>query len=185
MEQETSDKLFRVLSKDVLKENLAKAGLYTLAYESLLHSIVHRPKKFLTMAGTVADEEYKAEVIALYPQSEFIASCLWLQKHGVLTAEDVKEIRAIRKHRTDIAHEPINVLLDTENQVDETKLMTIYQLLARIDQWWISEFEIPANPDFDGQEIDPGGLQSGSMILLKYLISVVCDKDVNAPINAE
>ncbi len=59
--------------------------------------------------------------------------------------------------------------------MDEKELLTLYRLLVRIDQWWISEFEIPINSDFDGEEIDASGIQFGMMILLRYVISTVFD----------
>ena len=37
--------------KEVLNENLAKAGLYVIAYEMVKNSIVERPKGFFTMTG--------------------------------------------------------------------------------------------------------------------------------------
>jgi hypothetical protein len=177
MDQQSHDELQRLLTKDVLKSNLAKAGLFLLAYEALAHSIVQKPKNFFTGHG-VPDDNYKNQVLALYPESEFIASCKWLETHGVLTPDDIKEIRALRKHRTVIAHEPINIVLDAKSQVDEKHLLTLYRLLVRIDQWWISEFEIPINSDFDGEEIDPSGIQSGMMVLLRYVISTVFDVEV-------
>jgi hypothetical protein len=180
VDREKSEKLRRLLSASVLKENLAKAGLYTLAYECLVYSLVQRPKKWLTMCGTGPDDRYRAEILNLYPGSPFVASCLWFQQMGVLTAEEVNEIRRIRKHRTDIAHEPINVLLDTEVQVDEAKLFSIFSLLSKIDRWWLSEFEIPANPDFDNAYIDPAELRSGNMEFLSYLIWVVCGKETTS-----
>jgi hypothetical protein len=68
--------------------------------------------------------------------------------------------------------------MDAKSQVDEKHLLTLYRLLVRIDQWWISEFEIPINSDFDGEEIDPSGIQSGMMVLLRYVISTVFDVEV-------
>jgi hypothetical protein len=180
MDREYSEKLRRLLSASVLKENLAEAGLYMLAYECLVYSLVQRPKKWFTMCGTSSDDRYRAEILDLDPSSHFVASCLWFQKMGVLTAEEVNEIRRIRKHRTDIAHEPIKVLLDTEIQVDKAKLLSIYSLLSKIDRWWLSEFEIPANPDFDNAYIDPAEVRSGNMEFLSYLIRVVCGNETTS-----
>jgi hypothetical protein len=41
----------RLLTKEVLKENLGKAGLYLLAWELLQDAIIGPPKRFFTMGG--------------------------------------------------------------------------------------------------------------------------------------
>ena len=40
MDSDTEPTLMHLLSRDVLKQNLAKAGLYALAYELLKNSII-------------------------------------------------------------------------------------------------------------------------------------------------
>jgi hypothetical protein len=112
-------------------------------------------------------------VLSLDPKSEFIASCIWFQKNEVLTADEVKEIRQIRQHRTDIAHEMPNILLNPLTQVDEAKLMRIHELVSKIDRWWITEIEMPCNEEFDGQKVDSTEIKSGRMRFLEHLISAV------------
>jgi len=51
--------------------------------------------------------------------------------------------------------------------------------LNKIERWWILEFEIPVNPDFDGKKINEGDVQSGMTIFLDYLMLVA-----NAEINS-
>jgi hypothetical protein len=166
------EKLLRLLSKDVLKENLAKAGLYVLAYEALKDTIIDRPKGFFTMGRST--NEYEEVVLNLHPKKNpLFASLRWWQQAGVLTEQDFQEFLQLRKHRNEIAHTLPKVLLNTDIQVDERKLVTIYQLLVKIDRWWLMEIEIPCNEDFDGQEIDPSEVQSGYMHFLGYLITVL------------
>jgi hypothetical protein len=178
MDQEYARRLTYLLSKDVLKQNLAKAGLFALAYELLKNSIVERPKGFFTLGSS--DDHYRKEVLSKHA-SPLIASCLWFQENGAITAEEAAEVLQFRDHRNHIAHELPNVLLDPKSQVDEAKLVRLFQLLCKIDRWWISEVEIPANPDFDGEEISPSEIRSGSMEFISYLIGVVYDLDGLTP----
>ena len=180
MDEAYRRKLLHLLSRDILKQNLAKAGLFALAYELLKNSLIERPKGFFTMAGTCSDDEYRKEVLSKHA-SPLIASCQWFRENGAITAEEAADVLQFREHRNYIAHELPNVLLNPQSQVDEAKLMRLFQLLCKLDRWWISEFEIPANPDFDGQEINPLEVRSGSMEFISYLISVVYDLDESAP----
>jgi hypothetical protein len=170
----------RLLNKDVLKDNLAKAGVYSVGWEFLQYSLIQRPKRFFTMARE-SDDYYKAEVLSRHENSPLIASCLWFKQRGVLTDADISDIRQLRKHRTDIAHQMLTVLLNTEVQVDEGKLAKLVSLLGKVDRWWLLEFEIPANEEFDGQEIDPQKVRSGQMDTLWLLIQSVYDLKVPIP----
>lgn len=170
--QEKQEKVLRLLDKRLLTENLAKAGLYALAYQMLQDSIIKRPEGFFTM-GEATKEHYKAVVLDLNPDSKLFASCQWWQQQGVLTEQDIQEFRQLRQHRNEIVHALPNVLLSPDIQVDEHKLITIYQLLCKIDRWWIMEIDIPTNADFDGQDIDASEVRSGNMEFLGYLIRVL------------
>ena len=83
------------------------------------------------------------------------------------------EFLELRDHHNRIAHELPNVLLNTQIQVDQNRLILLFQLLCKIDRWWIMEFEIPANPKFDGQTLDPAEVRSLGMEFLWHLIAVV------------
>jgi hypothetical protein len=53
-------------------------------------------------------------------------------------------------------------------------------LVVKIDKWWIKNFEIPINPNFDARNLseeDLDGVQSMSMIMMNLLISVADGKD--------
>lgn len=165
----------RLLSKEVLKQNLAKAGLYVLAYEMVKQSIIERPRGFFTMTGD-GDGRYKQIVLSKH-NNLFIASCLWFRDEGGITEQDMKELLEFRVDRNKIAHELPNVLLDPQLHVDAAKLAKLFMLLSKIDRWWITEFEVPCNPDFDGEDVDPLDVQSGSMGFLAHVIKVVYDLD--------
>jgi hypothetical protein len=165
----------RLLSKEVIKENLAKAGLYVIAYEMVKNSIVERPKGFSTMSGE-GDGCYR-EIVLSKHGNPFIASCRWFQDEGAITEQDIAELLEFREVRNRIVHELPNVLLEPQLQVDASKLAKLYTLLCKIDQWWITHFEIPCNEDFDGEDVDELEIQSGSIQFLAHVIRVVYDLD--------
>ncbi len=180
MDSDSEQMLMHLLSKDVLKQNLAKAGLYALAYELLKNSIIEKPKGFFTMGGLGTNDEYKTEILSKHA-NVLIASCRWLQENGALTEDEIAEVLQFREYRNYIAHELPNVLLEPTLQVNEEKLLRLFQLLSKIDRWWITEVEIPTNPDFDGQDVRPSEVRSGSMEFVSYLIRVVYDLDHVTP----
>jgi len=179
MDEEHARTLLHLLSKDVLKSNLAKAGLFALAYELLKDSIIERPKDFFTMCGVRNDGTYTKEVLSKHP-NRLIASCRWFQENGAITADEVAEVIEFREHRNYIAHELPNVLLGARSHIQEAKLVRLFEILCKIDRWWISEVEIPTNPDFDGKEVRASEIRSGSMEFISYLISVVYDLEDTA-----
>ncbi len=142
MIDDTPEKWMQLLSKEALKDNLAKAGLYALAYELLKNSLIEKPRGFFAGRDSEPDDRYKAEVLSKH-ESKLIASCMWFQENGVITEAEVQEVRRLREYRNYIAHELPNVLLDTEQQVDPNKLICLFQILCKIDRWWIAEIEIP------------------------------------------
>jgi hypothetical protein len=114
------------------------------------------------MGGFGPDDHYKAEVLSRHP-NPLIASSLWFQENGAITEEEREEVLQFREHRNYIAYELPNVLLNPEVQVDEEKLIRLFQLLCTIDRWWIAEYEIPTHADFDGQDISPDEIRAGRM----------------------
>lgn len=160
----------RLLHPTLLKENLAKVGLYLLAYELLEYSVIQCPKNFLTIWGSTSEARYKGEILAKRKTKEeslVMPSCRWLLKNGVLTSDDVQEIRRIRKHRTDIAHKMREVLMNPDTQVDQSKLRSICVILSKIDGWFITTMEAAA------QDLLPSQVKSGRALMLEYMVGAV------------
>ena len=171
-EQSSREELRHLLSAGVLKDKLAKSGLVLLAYELLKKSLIERPKGFYSTNGTSPDREYVEQVLSGDP-NPLIATCMWFQKLGAITEEDLEAIRKLRDHRNYIAHQSVNVLLDGSVQIELTIVLDVLRLLSEVDQWWISEIEIPSDSNFDGKEVQPWEIRSASMDLLYYLITLV------------
>jgi hypothetical protein len=56
--------------------------------------------------------------------------------------------------------------------IDVKILFEIRDIEEKADTWWISEVEIPINPDFDQVEVKDSDIKLGRMIILDHLISV-------------
>lgn len=168
----------KLINPDVLRSNLVLASLYITAYETLKNSIVDRIRDFFTFnydenGQGIPDVRYN-EVTRLN-RNLFIASCLWLQQNGVIDPGDMEDIMAVREHRNEIAHRLLEILADIDREVSLSYLEKIRHLLQKIEIWWIKEFEIPINPDFDGVEVNEEGIHSGRMILIDLILSTALE----------
>jgi hypothetical protein len=142
----------KLLNPEKLRTNLAKASAFLSAYELLRASVVDKPREFF-LSGPCGQKDstdpkyakYRAEVVALFPQDVFRASCLWFSSLGAITPDDVKLLGAIRHHRNDIAHELPKYLIEPAHQVDAELFDSICSLLCKVDRWWIQEVEIPTD----------------------------------------
>ena len=54
------------------------------------------------------------------------------------------------------------------------------RLLRKIEKWWIVEFEIPINSDFDGKEIDEDGIVPGPVMMLQLMFDVALGPEQEA-----
>jgi len=91
----------------------------------------------------------------------------------VITQDEAEAIQAIRKHRNEIAHELPKLLIDSELNLNLDYFVHIRELLGKIELWWVRNFEIPVNSDFDGVEIADNDIFPGRVVMLDYVISVV------------
>jgi len=165
-----------LLNPQAVKNNLVFSSLYLSAYELLKSSIIERIESFFATdynkeGKPILTSQYKKEVLGLH-KYKLAASSLWLEKMEVITEDDVRKIDEIRKHRNKIAHDLPNVLVEGfEPHLDY--FMEIRRLLEKIEIWWIQNFEIPINSDYDGIEIKDEDIRPGPVIILDHLISIV------------
>ena len=185
----------KITNPTLIKRNLLVASLFVTSFEMLKTSIQGRIKDFLCLNATLNEqgelefdesEDYKTqvserEIVHINRRKYrdyhlFYSSSLWLKENNVIIQDDFDEIEKIRKHRNLIAHEPLKLLVDDNINVNIALLKKSQELLKKIEKWWIIEYEIPANPDFDEQEIDESLVQSGSSIFLDYLMEIANDE---------
>jgi len=179
----------KLFNPEILKKNLIRSSLYLTAFELLKYAIEQRIKGFLCI-GQEMDEnfeyfncqDYKDKIVnRRIPQlnnnkNVYYSSCLWLKEANVITEDEVEELQKIRLHRNKIGHEIPKLMIDCDHEINLDLFESIKRLFTKIEQWWIVEFEMPANPEYDNfdyDSLDMNEVKSGNMILLNYLIDVV------------
>ncbi len=160
----------------ILKSNLILSSLYLSAYEILKSSIVDNIISFFSDdfedGKPIPDDQYKEEV-SKTDKDLLRASCLWLKKMGVITQEEVDQVQRIREHRNLIAHELPKVLLHPGVEIKLEYLLQIWDLVKKIELWWVKEVHMPTDPDFDGVEVKDEDIYPGAFIILSHLIQIV------------
>ena len=93
---------------------------------------------------------------------------------NAISVSDIETFRNVRNLRNRIAHELLDLMgsegLPAEFDARYTDLLL---LMSKIEVWWIREFDIPANDEFDGQHPDEMSISPGPVIALQVLSAVV------------
>lgn len=187
----------KITNEALIKRNLLVASLFLTSFEMLKTSIQDRIKGLLCINPTLNNEgelvfeisdDYRKEILErVIPYIDrrkyrdfhlFQSSCLWLKENDVINQNDIDELGEIRQHRNLIAHNPLKLLIDDNTNINVALLKKSQELLTKIEKWWIIEFEIPVNPDYDGQQIDENDIQTGSTVLLDYFMEIA-NEEIN------
>lgn len=175
----------KFLNPETLKQNLLQGGLYLAAFEMLKDSLVGRPRDFFCFAVSDGDivtdlssPRYEIEVRSLHKHL-FTASALWWHKSGAITVEELDTLRRIREHRDQIAHNMPKMIGTAEHSIDLDLLEHTNCILAKIDNWWLQNFEAGINPEqyekFSQEEMDEA--RSMSALFLSMMIPLVSGDD--------
>lgn len=104
-------------------------------------------------------EQYKKEVgipLEARDRKGLIPSCNWLKKEGILTDQDIENVRLIREHRNRVAHELPSLLIHKGFDVDLVHLENIVQILKKVEPFFARiDADIPA--DVPDESIMSGG----------------------------
>jgi hypothetical protein len=178
------DSWLKFLNPESLRSNLLSASLYLAAYEILRSSLIDQIRSFFETgwsvdSGETIDPRYQTTVLSL-AKSPLRASALWLQQNGVIDENDITKLDTVREHRNAVAHDLPKFVSSIDAHVDVSLFESIFELVTKVDRWWIGEVEIPTNPEYDGREIDHDGIQSGNMIFLRVLVEVATGKPEEA-----
>lgn len=200
-EQEAFGAFDRIFDPERLRTNLLLTSLYLTAFEVLMNSIIQHiddffvplTKDFLGPPHLKKQHQrtrakmtvkYKQEIGVKFstpPNFKLVPSCQWLQKNGVLSAEEIEEIKKIRDHRHNLAHKLQELIFsDIELMVNLEYFMRMRELVRKIQLFWI-------RIDMDIQGIDEDISDedlSGGWSVLDLLISTMLDF-LNTPQVAE
>lgn len=172
----------KLLNPEGIKSNLVRASLYLFSYELLRTAIVDKLKDFFLTGfdenGYTYSDDYKTRIVNRKidgKQNIFLSSLYWLEEHNAITKDEIAEIIAIREHRNDVAHRIDKILCENDYNIDGSKEKRIFELIKKIELWWIVEVEIPTNPENKGREIIEEGIVSGTEILYTYIKTISDD----------
>lgn len=166
----------KFLNPESLKSNLIIASLYLASYELLKASAIDNIAGFFStdyIDGQLTPNQQYRDEIKKRNKDLLKSSLAWLVDMEAITTDEAEEIQIIRRHRNEIAHELPKLLIESESNLNLDYFVRIRELLGKIDLWWVRNFEIPVNAEFDGMEIADRDIFPGRVVMLDHIISVV------------
>lgn len=165
-----------LLTPSIARGKLISASIFITAFEVLKQSIIGRPKTFFADSydknGPVVGAEYETEVLSRNKSITY-ASLDWLKSLGTITDADIQIFENIKNTRNSLAHELHRVVFEGADFKHIERFEELVALLRKIEVWWVVNFEIPINPDFDGQKIDEEGIVPGPVLALQMMLEVM------------
>lgn len=170
----------KFLNPEALRSNLIAASIFLAAYEMLRASVIDRIRVFMSRdfrdRDWVPTEKYRTKCLAL-DKSPLRASLLWLKQMSAIDEADIARVDRIREHRNDLAHDLPKFLLTADADVNVQLLVAIYELIAKIERWWIRNVDMPTDQDFDGREVADEEITSGNMLFIQLMLQIATGKD--------
>ena len=176
-----------ILDVDSLKDSINVISLFIMVYELLEDSIVSKPKDFYTIIeyDKKAQQEYQEKVLSLYDKDAYpevpgnrrdlISSLIWFKNWGAINDEDIQLFANSKRLRNKLTHEMLLSIADGAEKVVE-QFAQMYALFCKIEKWWISEYEIPIDPDIPNlSEEDKNNVLSGNMIVLDVIMDILAN----------
>jgi len=181
MERNVKETWGDFLNPDVMRPCLVSAAIYIAAFESLKDSIIGQIRSFFWTGfdgkQDIIAPRYQTDVLSRN-RSPLHASLEWLQERGIIDEADVAAFERVKACRNTLAHELLQQLCSGKLPSDFEKcFQEMVALLHKIELWWITEVEIPTNPDFDDQEIDVDGIIPGRVMVLQLLCDIALGSD--------
>lgn len=185
MEVEVKQQWMNVLDPVRPKPNLELISLYITLYEMLEDAIIQKPRDFYTLIDEIDEAGYKAHVLDLYDPEKcplirrsskvLISSLLWWNSLEAISEEDTEVFSHCKERRNALTHEMLKIIAGGLDEGFYEDFNRMYDLFCKIERWWILEYELPLNPDFDNcdKEIDEDGVMSGNMIVLSAMMDIV------------
>lgn len=190
----------KLFTPEILRTNLLLSSLYLTSFEILKVAIIEGVKDFFIYQTPITNDEekellksvdpklverfrasYKNEVndyekeigIRIDDRDKLglIPSCKWLQRQDALSEEEVDEIKLIRDHRNEIAHELPGLLIGEGFDIQLEHFQRIRTLLRKIDVFWARNdvmFDANTLDEVDIQDVSDDEIVSirGAMLSL-------------------
>jgi len=158
----------KFLHPETLRGNLLLISLFITAFELFKNCIIEKPETFFSSGfnqdGIIVSDQYKTEVLSL-SKSPMLSSLLWFRKMEAIDDADIKIYDEIRRYRNELTHELPVFLANANLNFDYTKFHALIDLLAKIEKWWVINFEAAIDPEMlpegtDQEDIIPGVIMS-------------------------
>ena len=169
----------KIFNPQIVRKNLILSSLYLTAFELLNSSIIERIKTFYTIdvknGQLVPSQEYLTKIVQNKidgKENLFLSSCLWLIENNVIDESEFDEINKIKAQRNDIAHRITELIINIDKELNLDLFLKIKKYLTRIENWWIVDFELTLNPEYDNKTVKKENVTSGREILLNHLLSI-------------
>lgn len=164
-----------LLNLDVLRPRLMRAAIFIVGFDLLKSAIIDRPRGFFDIGLSEDEQHLDPDYANLLARSlsPLYASLDWLQEHGAIDASDLEIFEKVKVCRNHLAHEMLNVLASVELPVEFDRTFNeLVALLRKIEVWWIINFDLLANPDFDDRDVSPDDITPGPVAGLQLLLEV-------------
>lgn len=164
------------LNPDVMRPRLIAASIYIAGFEALKDSVVGRIRDFFWIgfdeSGDKIDPKYQSDVLSRN-RSPVYASLDWLKEMNAINDDDLVVFDHVKACRNMLAHKLLSTLGSEGLPPDfEQRVSEMVALLRKIEVWWITNVEIPTNPDFDERDVDAEGIVPSPIITLQLLLDI-------------
>jgi hypothetical protein len=172
-----------LLNPETLRKHLISASLYMAAYEVLKTSIIKRTEYFFLGTNRPEDKEKYEKAVLFRNRSPLMASLLWHQEMQAINENDLAAFQRMRHCRNELAHRLPDLIGGKGIESNLTDcFVALLELLRKIEVWWIREFEMSINPDFDGVEVADDQIMPGSIVMVKIMLDTALgDADYRVP----
>jgi|WetSurMetagenome_2_1015567.scaffolds.fasta_scaffold391660_1 hypothetical protein len=174
------------LTPELLRTNLISASIYITAFEIMKDSIIKRVQDFymftnfgLEEKDVIALPQYQNDVIKKHT-SLIYASLDWLKEENAIDENDIIVFNDVKITRNILAHEFPRLLIEGLPAEFQERFHDLVALLNKVEKWWVTNFEIPTNPDFDGKKIDEERVIPGPILHLQILLDVALGSEESA-----
>ncbi|MCF6210100.1 MAG: hypothetical protein L3K24_05410 [Gammaproteobacteria bacterium] len=165
----------KLLHPDLLRHNLISSSIYLTAYESCCTNIIDKPKEFFTdivdSEFVPNEEEYKKDVMSL-SKSPLEASLKWFKNMEAVDNEDIEKFNKARKLRNNIAHDLLKYISEPGCEVTPEDFERLLSVTHKIGVWWVINYELPLNPDYNGEKIKESGIQLGLIMMIQMMMDI-------------
>ncbi|WP_372164878.1 hypothetical protein [Xanthomonas euvesicatoria] len=165
----------RFLDPEVVRPSLFTATMFITVFEILKNTVVDRIRDFYSESwskeGNAVSSEYASNVLSRN-KSVVYASLNWLVELEAIDQSDLAIFEQLKNTRNLLAHRLFDVFTGHVESNHQEQFDVLVDFLRKIEVWWVVNFELAINPDYDSQQIDESGIVPGSILSLQILLQV-------------